>query len=64
MDTTTPTPALSAEVEELIAKIKLCNNGYIFAPTGKDVRVARENPTKFKMVLGTIPGATYTIYAK
>lgn len=36
-------------VEQLIADIKLSNNGYIFTATDKQVAVARENKDIFRL---------------
>jgi hypothetical protein len=36
--------------ESLIAKIKSTNNGYLFAPTTAEIKLARAYPEKFLIV--------------
>lgn len=44
----------SYKIEDLIADLKLCNNGYLFAPSGLQLRVAQENPFVFTVHNGTV----------
>jgi hypothetical protein len=34
-------------ITELIEKIKSTNNGYLFAPSESEIKVAKENPSVF-----------------
>jgi len=36
-------------VSELIAKIQSTNNGYLFAPSGNEVALAKAHPTVFDL---------------
>lgn len=45
------------EIKRLTDKIKGTNNGYIFAPTGKDLKTAREYPEHFTMTAANILGS-------
>lgn len=46
--------ALSHSASMLIAEVKLCNNGYLFAPTQAQVNVAEDNPDTFTIRRGTV----------
>lgn len=43
-------PPMTAD--DLAREIASTNNGYLFAPTGNQIKVARENPDRFITVYG------------
>jgi hypothetical protein len=43
--------------DTLISKIKSTNNGYLFAPTGWDIKIAQDHPETFMVIHR--PGAIF-----
>ena len=41
-------------IEDLIADLKLCNNGYLFAPTKAQLALAQDNPFVFTVSNWTV----------
>ena len=44
------TPYLN-QIIELVERINLTNNGYLFAPTDTEIKLAKDNPNLFKYTL-------------